>query len=263
MHREGKVKMSKRLENEVIAITGGGSGIGLAVAKAALREGAKVALIDLDGGLAERSAAELSTGGGIAKGFGADVTKAEDIAAALENAERGVGPLTGLVNNAGIAGFGSVHAADLSEWERIMSVNVTGTFLASKAALPGMMKRGKGAIVNFGSVAGVVGIPTMAAYCAAKGAVVSLTRQMAADYSGKGIRVNAVCPGTVSSTSMGQQLLGSDTNPELLAKRLAKYPVGRFGAPEDIAEAVIFLLSSQASFVSGAIFAVDGGMTAI
>jgi NAD(P)-dependent dehydrogenase (short-subunit alcohol dehydrogenase family) len=255
--------MSDRLNEEVIAITGGGAGIGLAVAAAALREGAKVALIDLDRGLAERSAAALSPDGSAAQGFGADVTKASDIAAALEGAERALGPVTGLVNNAGIAGFGSVHEADPTAWERIMAVNVNGTFFASKAVLPGMLARRKGAIVNFGSVAGMVGIPTMAAYCAAKGAVVNLTRQMAADYSAKGVRVNAVCPGTVASTSMGRQLLGSDANPELLARRLAKYPIGRFGVPEDIAEAVIFLLSSQAAFVSGAAFAVDGGMTAI
>jgi NAD(P)-dependent dehydrogenase (short-subunit alcohol dehydrogenase family) len=255
--------MADRLNDEVIAITGGGAGIGLAVAAAALREGAKVALIDLDRGLAERSAAALSPDGSAAQGFGADVTKASDIAAALEGAERALGPVTGLVNNAGIAGFGSVHEADPTAWERIMAVNVNGTFFASKAVLPGMLARRKGAIVNFGSVAGMVGIPTMAAYCAAKGAVVNLTRQMAADYSAKGVRVNAVCPGTVASTSMGRQLLGSDANPELLARRLAKYPIGRFGVPEDIAEAVIFLLSSQAAFVSGAAFAVDGGMTAI
>ena len=255
--------MSNRLNNDVIAITGGGAGIGLAIARAALREGAKVALIDLDPGLAERSAAALAAEGGTARGFGADVTDAAGLAAAIAAAEAAVGPLTGLVNNAGIAGFGSVHEADPAAWDRIMAVNVTGTFLASKAALPGMLARRMGSIVNFGSVAGVVGIPTMAAYCAAKGAVVNLTRQMAADYSGKGVRVNAVCPGTVASTGMGQQLLGSDTSPEVQARRLAKYPIGRIGTPEDIAEAVVFLLSDQAGFVSGAAFAVDGGMTAI
>jgi NAD(P)-dependent dehydrogenase (short-subunit alcohol dehydrogenase family) len=255
--------MSDRLKSEVVAITGGAAGIGLAIARAALREGAKVALIDLDGSLAERSAAQLCDAGGVAKGFGADVTKGTEIAAAVAAAEQALGPLTGLVNNAGIAGFGSVHDADPAGWDRIMAVNVTGTFLTSKASLAGMLARRKGAIVNFGSVAGLVGIPTMAAYCAAKGAIVNLTRQMAADYSGKGIRVNAVCPGTVASTGMGQQLLGSDTSPEVQARRLAKYPVGRFGTPEDIAEAVIFLLSDQAAFVTGAAFAVDGGMTAI
>jgi NAD(P)-dependent dehydrogenase (short-subunit alcohol dehydrogenase family) len=255
--------MSDRLKGQAVAITGGGAGIGLAVAVAALREGAKVALIDLDQGLAERSAAALCKGGAQAVGFAADVTNAAGIAAALNAAEQAIGPLTGLVNNAGIAGFGSVHEADPKAWERIMAVNVTGTFLASKAVLPGMLARRKGAIVNFGSVAGLVGIPTMAAYCAAKGAIVNLTRQMAADYSGKGVRVNAVCPGTVASTGMGRQLLGSDTSAETQARRLAKYPIGRFGTPEDIAEAVVFLLSDQAAFVSGAAFAVDGGMTAI
>ncbi len=255
--------MSDRLKGQAIAITGGGAGIGLAVATAALREGAKVALIDLDGDLAGRSAASLRKQGHEAAGFGADVTNAAGIAAALELAGQSIGPLTGLVNNAGIAGFGSVHDADPQAWDRIMAVNVTGTFLASKAVLPGMLARRKGSIVNFGSVAGLVGIPTMAAYCAAKGAIVNLTRQMAADYSGKGVRVNAVCPGTVASTGMGQQLLGSDTSPETQARRLSKYPMGRFGNPEDIAEAVVFLLSDQAAFVSGAAFAVDGGMTAI
>lgn len=255
--------MSDRLKGHSIAITGGGAGIGLAVATAALREGAKVAVIDLDRDLAQRSAEALRKTGAEAVGFGADVTNAPDIAAALAAAEQAIGPLTGLVNNAGIAGFGTVHESEPNAWERIMAVNVTGTYLASKAALPGMLLRKKGAIVNFGSVAGLVGIPGMAAYCAAKGAVVNLTRQMAADYSGKGIRVNAVCPGTVASTGMGQQLLGSDTSADTQARRLSKYPAGRFGTPEEIAEAVIFLLSDQAAFVTGAAFAVDGGMTAI
>ncbi|ABS70248.1 short-chain dehydrogenase/reductase SDR (plasmid) [Xanthobacter versatilis] len=230
------------------------------MARAAVRAGAKVALIDRDGACAEKAAAEI---GAAAWGVGADVTDEAAIAAAMAGAERALGPLTGLVNNAGIAGFGSVHTTEVETWGRIMAVNVTGTFLASKAALSGMLERRRGAIVNFGSVAGLVGIPSMAAYCAAKGAVVSLTRQMAAEYSGQGIRVNVVCPGTVASTDMGRQLLGQDADPELEARRLAKYPIGRFGTPEDIAEAAIFLLSTKAAFVTGCVFAVDGGMTAI
>ena len=255
--------MSGRLDGKVIAITGGAVGIGLATARAAVREGAAVALIDLNATAAENSAKSLVDEGATAFGVGADVTDGAGIASAIAAVEGALGPISGLVNNAGIAGFGSVHEAEESVWERVMAVNVTGTFLASKAVLPGMIQRGAGSVVNFGSVAGLVGIPGMAAYCAAKGAVVNLTRQMAADYSGRGVRVNAVCPGTVASTDMGQQLLGSDASPELLARRLAKYPMGRFGNPEDIAEAVIFLLSDHAAFVTGAAFAVDGGMTAI
>lgn len=255
--------MTGRLANEVVVITGGATGIGLATARACGREGAKLALVDLNADQARESARALKSEGMVAQGYGANVTDFATLAAAIAKAEADLGPITGLVNNAGIAGFGSVHNSEQESWDNIMAVNVTGTFLASKAVLAGMLARGRGSIVNLGSVAGMVGIPTMAAYCAAKGAVVNLTRQMAADYSGKGIRVNVVCPGTVAVTDMGKQLLGSDNSPETQAKRLAKYPLGRFGLPEDIAEAIVFLLSSQAKFVTGSAFAVDGGMTAI
>jgi len=251
--------MGDRLKGKVVAITGGAAGIGFSTAEVCAREGAKLALIDLKGADAEASAAKLDG----SKGYEGNVTDEAAMNAAFAAILKDFGQVDGLVNNAGIAGFGSVHEANLADWDRIMAVNVTGTFLASKAALPDMLKRGSGAIVNFGSVAGMVGIPTMAAYCAAKGAIVNLTRQMAADYSGKGVRVNAVNPGTVASTDMGKQLLGSDTSPEVQAKRLSKYPIGRFGDPGDIAEAVVFLLSDQAAFVTGALIAVDGGMTAI
>jgi len=222
-----------------------------------------VALLDLDDNAAQASARALASEGAKAFGIGCDVTDAGGVERAVAAAREVIGPIDGLFNNAGIAGFGSVHESTPESWQRVWSVNVTGTFFASRAVLPEMIAAKRGAIVNVGSVAGLVGIPGMAAYCAAKGAIVNLTRQMAAEYAKHGIRVNCVCPGTVAATAMGHQLLGSDTSEEAMAKRLAKYPIGRFGKPEEIAEAVTFLLSDAASFCVGSIFAVDGGMTAI
>lgn len=252
-----------RLAGRKIIITGGGAGIGLSTARALARDGAAVALLDLDGDVAKTSARQMTSEGATAFGVDADVTDSASVDRAVAAARKALGMIDGLYNNAGIAGFGSVHDSTPEAWQKIWAVNVTGTFLLSRAVLPEMIAAKRGAIVNVGSVAGLVGIPTMAAYCAAKGAIVNLTRQMAADYAKHGIRVNCICPGTVADTAMGRSLLGSDTSEEAMGKRLAKYPIGRFGKPEEMAEAVTFLLSDAASFCVGSIFAVDGGMTAI
>jgi NAD(P)-dependent dehydrogenase (short-subunit alcohol dehydrogenase family) len=244
-----------------VLITGGAAGIGLTTARLLIEHGAAVALLDLDGSAAQRAAAELESEGGKAVGVPADVTDGASVERAVAAAREQLGAIDGLFNNAGIAGFGAVHDSTVDGWRRIWDVNVLGTFLASKAVLPGMIAAGRGAIVNVGSVAGMVGIPAMAAYCAAKGAIVNLTHQMAVDYAKAGIRVNCVSPGTIAETAMGKSLLGSDTSDEAMARRLAKYPIGRFGRPIEIAAAVAFLLSDAAAFCNGANLPVDGGMT--
>lgn len=254
--------MAGRLANKNAIITGGGAGLGFEMAQLFGHEGARVAIIERDAGLAAQAEAELRGEGLDAIAFPADVSDAQDVSGAFRQAaeyHRGVVHI--LVNNAGIAEFGSVENTPLALWERIIAVNLTGTFLCSQAVLP-YMKTAGGAIVNLASIAGQIGIPKMAAYCASKAAIIGLTRQMAADYTALGIRVNCLCPGRVAGTKLDQNIMRRDSVEETQAK-IAKYPIGRFGRPDEIAQAALFLASDESSFVAGAALTIDGGMTVI
>lgn len=255
--------MSNRFIGKHAAVTGGATGMGFELSRRLGREGAVIAIMDIDEAALTSAAQSLSAEGITVKAYLLDVTQPEEVAKTFALIiEQFGGRLDILVNNAGIAAFGNVENTEPAIWDRVMAVNVSGTYLCSKAVIPAMKKHG-GTIINFGSVAGLVGIPGMAAYCAAKAAVIGLTKQMAVEYASQGIRVNCVCPGTVADTRMGQQILDTDRSDEAMKRRLGKYPIGRFGKPEEIAAAVLFLASDEASFVCGSAFTVDGGMTAI
>jgi NAD(P)-dependent dehydrogenase (short-subunit alcohol dehydrogenase family) len=248
----------------VALITGAGSGIGRAAAELFAAEGAAVAVVDLIAEAAEETVAKITADGGQAVALAANVAVAAEVESAVARAVGELGRLDVLYNNAGVNSAGSVADATEDDWDRCFAVNAKGTFLCSRAAVPHLEETGGGAIVNQGSVAGLVAVPNFAAYCAAKGAVVALTRSMAIDLAGRRIRVNAICPGTVFTPLMEPMLRArGDGDLEAgLAKTVVKYPIGRLGTPEEIARVALFLASDEASFLTGSIVTADGGMTA-
>lgn len=251
-----------RLAGRTALITGAGSGIGAATAERFAREGATVALVDVDLAAASVVRDRIAAAGGRAIALRADVTDDGQIRTAVQQAVDEFGSLDILYNNAGVDSTGSVVEATEADWDRCFDVNVKGTYLTSRAAVP-LLTDG-GAIVNQASVAALVGVRGFAAYCAAKGAIVSLTRAMALDLAGRRIRVNAIAPGTVQTPLMEPMLRArGDGDLELgLARTVERYPIGRLGQVADVAAAAVFLASEDASFVTGAIITVDGGMTA-
>ena len=241
--------MQQRFEGKQALVTGAGSGIGAAVARSLHAEGAEVVLADVNAEGAEVLALDLGTR---ARAIALDVRDEDAVAPAMQG-------LDVLVNVAGIGSTTDAPGTSRETWEAVFAVNTTGTFLCCKHAIPGMKERGGGSIVNLGSVAGLVGLPNRAAYCASKGAVIALTRALAVDHVRDGIRVNAVCPGTVDTPWV--QRLVEEAGEDIDALR-ARQPMGRLGTPEEIAEAVLYLASDAAAFVTGTALVIDGGLTA-
>jgi NAD(P)-dependent dehydrogenase (short-subunit alcohol dehydrogenase family) len=251
-----------RLAGKVAIITGAGSGIGRAAALLFAAEGAAVGVLDRDGAVAEQTTAMVTAAGGRALSLTADVSKAAEVSAAADAVAAAYGAIDVVYNNAGVDSRGSVAVAEEADWDRCFDVNVKGTYLMTQAALAHMGQGGS--IVNQGSVAGLVGVMNFAAYCAAKGAVVSLTRSMAVDLAGRGVRANVICPGTVYTPLMEPMLRArGDGDLDLgLQRTLVKYPIGRLGDVADIARVALFLASDEAAFMTGSVVAADGGMTA-
>lgn len=251
-----------RLAGKAAVITGAGSGIGRAAALLFLREGASVVAasvepeIDRLAEAAGEQAARLVT-------VRMDVTREEQVGSLMRAAEERFGGLDILFNNAGIEIPGAVAETSEEDWNKVMDVNIRGVFLCSRAAIPAMIRRGGGAIVNNASINGIRGNYALAAYSASKGAVVALTRSLALDYAQNNIRVNCLCPGTIGDTEMVERKVAAAQDPRAAYEALvAKHPMGRLGRAGEVAQAALFLASDEASFITGAVLPVDGGRSA-
>lgn len=256
-----------RLDGRVVLVTGASTGIGRSIALLAAGEGARLVLADTNLGEGERTARDVAGRGGEVLFVPCDVSSPEQVQHLIEEAVRRFGRLDVLVNNAGIAGESvPAHELDIEDWDRVIGVNLRGPFLCAKYALPHLMATGAGVIVNVASTYGIIGAPLAPAYCASKGGVVNLTRQLAVDYGGRGVWVNAVCPGYVD-TDMGggRARLPAAEREAAQARReanAARQPLGRQAHADEIASVVLFLASDASSFMTGSIVTVDGGCTA-
>jgi NAD(P)-dependent dehydrogenase (short-subunit alcohol dehydrogenase family) len=252
----------QRLSGKVAFITGGGTGIGRACALAFAREGAKVVIAGRRPEPLALVVKEIESSAGEALALPCDVTDRATVQAALDKAEQSFGQLNIIVNNAGVAVVATAENTSDQDWNRVLTTNLTGTFLVSRAALPALRRAAGGTILNIGSILGFVARKDRAAYCAAKAGVSGLTRAMALDHAADKIRVNCICPSIVE-TELGMQVMSK--NPDAHAereKRVAEIPIGRLGTPDDVAMMAVYLASDESSWITGASFPLDGGLTA-
>jgi len=250
-----------RLNNKVALITGAGSGIGRESALLFAREGAEIMVCDLNVAGGEETVSLITTAGGKAAFVKADVSKAEQVAAAIAFTEQTYGKLNVLFNNAGIFADADGSPVDTEEaiWDLTININLKGVFLGCKYGIPALQRAGGGSIINTASFVAIVGAATsQIAYTASKGGVLSMTREIATEYARQNIRANALCPGPVETPLLAELL----SDPARRQRRLVHIPPGRFARAEEIANAALFLASDESSFVNGSTFMVDGGITA-
>jgi NAD(P)-dependent dehydrogenase (short-subunit alcohol dehydrogenase family) len=250
-----------RLSDKVCVITGGGSGMGRAAAESFCEQGARVAVLDLNDEQGEAAAGAAASRGGEAFYVRCDVSRESDVSSAIDSVAARFGGVDVLYNNAGImmAEDGSVVDTPEEVWDRTLGVNVKGIYLCCKHAIPRMVERGGGSVINIASFVALVGCSVpQDAYTASKGAVIALTKSLAVQFAPQGVRTNAICPGPIETPLLTDWLL---KDPEAKRVRLARNPTGRFGRPEDIVNAALYLASDESTWTNGAVIVIDGGIT--
>ena len=257
--------MERRFEGKVVVITGAAGGIGRAAAERFAREGASVVAVDLAGSALDEVVALVDAAGARAVGVPADVSKSSDVERYVRTAKERFGGIDAFFNNAGIEGWiGPTTQYPEEIFDKVIAVNLKGVFLGIKYVVPAMLERGGGAIVNTASVAGLSGTPSIFAYGASKHAVVGMTKSAALEFGPRGIRTNAVCPSPIETRMMRALERGMNPDqPEQAHQQMAAgNPMGRYGEPAEVAAFVAFLCSSEASYLNGGIFPIDGGRMA-
>ncbi len=252
----------RRFVGKKVFISGGATGIGRATALLFAEQGAEVTIFDQDIENGQKSIQEILDAGGRGIFISGNLLYPVEVERSIEQSLNTFGGIDILINNAGVESPYSVHEIPVEEWDRVMATNLRGMYLMAKAVIPIMQKSGGGAIVNTASISGLLGWPLSAAYCASKGGVIQLTKQMAVDYARDNIRVNCIAPGT-TLTPLIERIFQKESDPEEAKRQIAqRHPLGRFAQPEEIAQAILFLASDDASFITGAVLPVDGGYTA-
>lgn len=251
-----------KLENKCAIVTGGASGIGLATARLLAEEGAAVVIADINVEQGREAAQQINAAGGRAVFVPCNVALPADCLRAVQSAIESFGRLDILFNNAGMIRRADVIGTSEEEWDRVMDVNVKSIFLMSKYAIPEIARQGGGAIVNTGSGWGIKGGRNAVSYCASKGAVVNMTRAMAIDHGAQNIRVNCICPGDTDTPMLRNEARQLGQPEEQFLAEARERPLNRYAQPLEIAQAVLYLVSDAASYVTGAVLAVDGGGTA-
>jgi 2-keto-3-deoxy-L-fuconate dehydrogenase len=250
------------LSDKLATVTGAGSGIGRAIASVFGRQGAHVVALDLDEEAAQATVQTIRSAGGKADALVCDVASASQVSSVFEGIERTYGRLDILVNNAGIAHVGTIEQTSEDDFDRLYQVNVKGVFLCSRAAVPIMLRREGGVILNMASIVSLVGVPERFAYSMSKGAVHTMTKSIAVDYVKRNIRCNSICPARVHTPFVDQFVAKHYPGREQeVLRQLADYqPVGRMGAPEEVANLALYLCSDEAAFITGQAYPIDGGV---